>query len=680
MKAVPSARIPANKVMLRFEKSALSCRSYAGGDASVSCLSLVLFMKRFPCPVRLAALPLALAAAFSPNLFAQTVPLPAPPVAPAPTLAETVVTASRISVPITEVIADVSVVTRETLEKAGPSSLRDVLAQLPGVQFTSNGSYRSTSGIFLRGAATRQTLVLIDGVRVGSATSGGASFENLPLDRIERIEVLRGAASALYGPDAVGGVIQIFTRAPTDKFEAIANFGAGYDGVINRGLSARGSVGLIGYSLGVSREEAAGTSTRNNRLSADFNPDDDAFKSTSFDAKLTAQVHKDHLLTLSLLQSKTDNQFDGRPFPNPGNVSALRWDAKNELALKNVTVNWQAQLMDAWKSTLTVGSSKDESVSRYQRTDTGAFGAFGKFNTERQQITWQNDVSIGKDVLSLALEKRDEAVDSSTVYTVADRSVKSAVVSYALNKKDFNALVVLRKDSNSQFGAFNNWALSGGYKLTDALRVVASVGTSFEAPSFNQLYFPGFGDATLQPQRSKSKEVGVKYNVGSLAMGAVVYQNLIQGFIVPSTNVQTSRAELRGATLTADNQVGELTYSVSYDYADPRTFTTLAASNNLQFVRVARHVLNARVARNFGDVSVFGEWKLSSQRVDNKVVGSGRDDLPGYGTLNAGATYAVNKNLSFLLRINNLFDKQYTLANGFSTPGFNMFASVSYKL
>ena len=678
MKAVPSARIPANKVMLRFEKCASSCRSCTGGDAGESCLSLVLFMKRFTCPVRLAALPLALAAAFSSPSFAQV----AQPLAPAsgPTLAETVVTASRLAVPITDVLADVSVVTREVLDKAGPGSLRDVLAQLPGVQITASGSLRSSTGVFLRGASTSQTIVLIDGIRVGSATSGGASYENMPLDRIERIEVLRGAASALYGPDAVGGVIQIFTRAPTEKVSFNASFGAGSDGAMNTAASVRGSSGPIGYSLGVSREQAAGFSTRNNPLSGDFNPDDDAFTSTSVDAKITAQVHKSHLLTLSLLQSKTDLQFDGRPFPNPGAINGLRWDASSDLRLKNVAFSWEAQWLDAWKSTLTVGASSDNSVARYRRTDAAIVGAEGKFNTERKQISWQNDFAIGKDVLSVVLEKRDEAVDSSTVYTVPERSVRSAAVSYALNKKDWNALVVLRKDSNSQFGSFSNWALSSGYRLTDSIRAIASVGTSFQAPSFNQLYFPGFGTPTLAPQRNKSKEIGLKYDQGPLALSATVYQNQIQGFIVPSTNVQQSSAELRGATLSADNRVGELTYSVSYDYADPRTRSLSASADNLRFVRIARHVLNARVTRNFGNASVFGELKVSSDREDAKVAGTGRDVLPGYSTLNVGGTYALNKNVSLLLRINNMFDKQYTLANGFSTPGFNVFGSISYAL
>ncbi len=629
-------------------------------------------MKSSFCPVRFAALPLALAAAFPLSSFAQT--------AQAPALSETVITATRIAVPITDVLADVSVITREVLDRAGPGSLRDVLAQLPGVQFTANGSHRSNTGIFLRGASASQTIVLIDGVRVGSATSGGASFENMPIERIERIEVLRGAASALYGPDAVGGVIQIFTRAPTERVSVNATFGAGSDGVVNTGASVRGSVSVIGYSFGISSEQAAGISTRNNQASTDFNPDDDAFRSTSLDAKLTAQVHKNHLLTLSLLQSKTDLQFDGRPSPNPGAIAASRWDASNDLRLSNLAFSWQAQWLETWKSTLTVGSSSDKSLSEYRRTDAAISGAVGRFNTNRKQLTWQNDIALGKDVLSVVLEKRDEAVDSSTVYTVSERSVRSAAVSYALNKKDWNALAVVRKDSNSQFGSFNNWALSGGYRLTQSIRAIASVGTSFQAPSFNQLYFPGFGTATLKPQRNKSKEIGLKYDQGSLALSAVVYQNQIQGFIVPSTNVQQSSAELRGATLSADNRVGDLTYALSYDYTDPRTRSLSAATDNLRFVRIARHMLNARVTRDFGGASVFGELKISSNREDANLAFTGRDVLPGYSTLNLGGTYALNKNVSFLLRINNVFDKQYSLANGYSTPGFNMFASVSYAL
>ncbi|MDP3309656.1 MAG: TonB-dependent receptor plug domain-containing protein, partial [Polaromonas sp.] len=199
-----------------------------------------------------------------------------------------------MATPVTDVIADVSIIDRETLERAGQSSLRDILALQPGVQMGSNGSYRSNSSIFLRGASNSQTIVLIDGVRVGSATSGGASFENLPLARIERIEILRGAASALYGPDAVGGVIQIFTREPADGLAFSASAGFGSDGQRQSDASLRGSAGALGYSLGVSREKARGISAISNPASTSFNPDADGFTSASLDAKLTAKINREH--------------------------------------------------------------------------------------------------------------------------------------------------------------------------------------------------------------------------------------------------------------------------------------------------------------------------------------------------------------------------------------------------
>ena len=152
-----------------------------------------------------------------------------------------------------------------------------------------------------------------------------------------------------------------------------------------------------------------------------------------------------------------------------------------------------------------------------------------------------------------------------TNYTVKDSDIRSVMVSYALNRADWNALAVLRNDDNSQFGNFNNWALSGGYKLTQSLRAVASVGTSFQAPSFNQLYFPGFGTPTLTPQQNRGGEIGLKYNQGALSMGAVAYYNEVQGFINPATNVQNSLAVLRGVSLSLQAQRGDTSYSVSYD-------------------------------------------------------------------------------------------------------------------
>ncbi|MBK9441789.1 MAG: TonB-dependent receptor [Comamonadaceae bacterium] len=623
------------------------------------------FLKRRCAPVRLCASAVAVLAAFPVLAQSQS----------AGTLDEVVVTASRVPVQVTDVIADVSIIDRRTLDQAGQGALREVLAQQPGVQFVSNGGYRSSTSVFLRGATSSQAIVLIDGIRVGSVTSGGAAFENMPLDRIERIEILRGAASALYGPDAVGGVIQIFTRDPVEGMQLTANVGAGSDGQQQAGASIRGRSGAIGYSLGLSKEKASGISVTTNPATASYNPDADGFDVTSVDAKLTAQLSPQHGLTLGLMRSRMEYQFDGTTFPNPLGLTKLTTDARSQPTLNQTSLKWDAQWLPNWKSTLLLGSSDEDSVSEYFRSSDGAVNGQSRFNTHRTQATWQNDITLGTDVLTLLLEKRSDSVDSSTNYTVKDSDIRSVMVSYALNRADWNALAVLRNDDNSQFGNFNNWALSGGYKLTQSLRAVASVGTSFQAPSFNQLYFPGFGTPTLTPQQNRGGELGLKYNQGALSMGAVAYYNEVQGFINPATNVQNSLAVLRGVSLSLQEQRGDTSYSVSYDYADPHT-----QSNDLRFVRIAQHVLNVNVTQRLGQVSVFGELKLSSDREDNNLAFTGRDVLAGYGLLNLGLNWKINKDLSLLARVNNLTDTAYVLANGYSTPGRNAFVSLSWSL
>ena len=630
--------------------------------------SFTIFMKNCTNRARFATLSLALGAALSAQAQSQL------------QLPNQVVTATRVATAVTDTIADVSIIDRATLELAGQTSLREVLSQQPGVQTASSGSYRSTAGIFLRGSVTSQTLVLIDGVRVGSATSGGASLENIPLSRIERIEILRGAASALYGPDAVGGVIQIFTREASPGLQMDASVGVGTDGQQQAGASLRGSDGALGYSLGVSREKASGISVISNPMSGSYNPDEDGFSSSSVDAKLSARLNREHAVSVSLLRSDSDYQFDSVPFPNPLGLTRITSEARAKVGLANATLKWDAQWLTLWHSTVTIGSSDEQSLADYFRLADGAFGGNTRFNTSRRQATWQNDITFGKDVLSVMLEGRNETVDSNTAYTVTSRDVRSALASYAVNRPAWNALVVARNDDNSQFGNFNNWALSGGYRMTDSLRAVASVGTSFQAPSFNQLYYPGFGNPSLQPQRNRATELGLKYHLGNVSLGAVAYNNDIQGFIVPTTNVQSSLAVLRGITLSGDVQTGDTGFSVSYDYADPRSYSAFAASNDLRLVRVARNMLNARVTHRLGDVNVFAELKLSGDREDNNLSFSGRDLLPGYTLLNVGANWRVQKNVLLLARINNMTDAQYQLANGFSMPGRNLFVSMNWEM
>lgn len=591
-----------------------------------------------------------------------------------PALQDVVITANRIPTKLTDVLADVTVLDRSELDLAGQSSLLDVLANLPGIQISRNGSYRSSSGVFLRGATSSQTVILLDGVRIGSATSGTPALENIPLDRIERIEVLRGAASALYGADAVGGVIQIITREPERKPVYTANVGIGSDGQRQASVALRGSASDLGYSLGWSRERADGISVLVNPLSSAFNPDRDGFQASSVDAKLRYQLSPQHQVSVGLLHSDTDYQFDGAASPNPLKLTKANTDARAYSTLNNLSAQWQAQWLPNWKSTLLLGTAEDQSVTKYFRSSDGAFGGSGKFNTDRRHASWQNDFSLGQDVLSFALEERREEVDSSMNYAVKARDLRGVMLSYALRAEDWSALAVLRSDHNSQFGSFTNWSLSGGYQLNPAWRAVLSAGTSFQAPSFNQLYYPGFGNPTLTPQQNRSNELGLKYREGHLNFEATVYQNDIRGFITPSTNLQSALAELRGVSLHGGWQFGASQISASYDYADPRT-----QPNNLRLLRIARHVANFRLQHQLSELSLFTELKFSSDREDNNLSFTGRDKLAAYSLLNVGLNWQINSQWALLLRINNLNNSHYVLANNYSTLGRNAFASLSWK-
>ena len=589
----------------------------------------------------------------------------------APSLKDVVVTATRTSQPLTDALADVSIIDRSQLDNAGMQSLVDVLANLPGVQISTSGSYRSSTGVFLRGASSSQTILLVNGVRMGSATLGSYSLESLPLDRIERIEVLRGAAAAMYGPDAVGGVIQVFTREPQDGLQRSASVGVGSDGQRKLGASLQGQTGAWGYTLGASHERAKGMNVKLLGASQ-FNADVDGFDYTSLDASVKYQINAQHAVSAQLLLSDGEYEFDSDPSPNPLNLNATTAQAVALPKQEQTGLKWTAQWTDDWMSTVFFSRSKDVSVSQYTRQSDGATAGIGRFDTARQQFTWQNDIRLGKDLLTLLTDHRVDEVNSTTNYTVKERKVQGVAASYALKRDGWDALATVRHDRNSQFGSFTNWALSGGYLLNDQFRLVGSVGTTFQAPSFNQLYWPSFGNAALKPQRGKAQEIGLRYQQGSTQASATVYRNEVEGFITPATNVQSNLAVLSGVTLSVDQSWGATKLSASYDYADPRLKPA-----NQRVTRVARNVLRTQVNQQYGAWNTFAEVRLSSNREDTQF--PGRVTLPGYGLINLGTAYKVNKQWSVQTRLNNLANKSYSLANGYTTPGRNVFVSLHWN-
>ena len=304
MKAAPLARIPANKVNARlFTQMCIFYAHALAGMPVKAYLWIVSFMKKLVFGARSAALPLALAAAF-PVLptFAQT--------KTTPQLQEIVVSATRTPTRADELVGDVVVINRAEIEKMLGRTLPEILARVPGVQFSSNGGLGKNSSVNIRGSEARHTILLIDGVRYGSATTGTPAWDNIPIDMIERIEIVKGPASALYGSDAVGGVVQIFMRKGFQGFSPYASATLGSEKFRQLATGFTGGAGAVSYSLGVQKTREAGFSATNPRVGANYNPDRDGCDQNALNATVAMQINPSWRLDAGLVYADSVNQSD----------------------------------------------------------------------------------------------------------------------------------------------------------------------------------------------------------------------------------------------------------------------------------------------------------------------------------------------------------------------------------
>ena len=586
------------------------------------------------------------------------------------TLDTVVTTATRTPQAVQNVVADISVVTAEELARSGQTSLREVLQRLPGVQMNTNGSYSSNTSLFIRGAETNRIVVLVDGVRIGSATSGGTPFENLAVSQIERIEVLRGPATTLYGPDAVGGVIQIFTRRGGGQTHVHAEAGLGSHGLAKLGAGLRGGAGAVGYSLAVGLERAGGISTRTDAGGSSYNPDDDGFRNATLSGSLNWTLAPGHVLSGTVLVARSRHEFDSTPFPNPLSLTGPTTDAQARNGATVLGVTLESALTDWWQSSLRLGLSEDRANSVFHRESDHAFVGNARFDTERRQLAWQHTLKFGPDRLIASIERLQDKVDSTVLYTTGKRTTDSLMLAYAFDRGPWLGQLAARYDDNSQFGSFTTGSIALGYRLSQHLRLTGSLANNFQAPTFNQLYYPGFGNPLLEPQRNKGKEVALKYDNGRLNGSVTLYRNRIRGFINPGNATQSSMALLEGATVEAGWRRDGWTVSGSFDLLNPEE-----QPSGRRLIRRADKTAQMLVERSADWGSAFAELLAVSAREDGSTV---RTRMGGYGVLNIGAQYRVAPGWTLLGRVNNLTDKDYTTAVGYSQLGRTVFVGLQY--
>lgn len=682
MKGAPPARIPANKVAACawfLGRRRCITQTLAGNPARVMCLSFSCFpMNHRPLNVRRAA-----ALCLSPAVFAG-LSLSVTPSAHAqlgaavqvaqnlrsPQLSETVVTATRTEQPLADLVSDVSIVDRQTIEASGATGVADVLARLPGIEISRNGGPGNASSVFLRGAESRFTAVYIDGVRIDSQSTGGAQWEQIPLSQIDRIEVLRGPAAAVYGSDAIGGVIQLFTRKGEGPAAPYVGVGVGNQGTrkVEAGVSgATGPDGALDYSLGVDHVRSSGFDSKSSGV---HNPDDDGYRSTSASARLGYRVDARHQIGASALLSRMNSGYDAYTYKPSAPV-----DDRNEHRLSTLGAHWAAQWSDIYSSRVSVS----ESVSRYETTPSTYLS-----ETQLRGFLWQNDWHLGAHRFSAALERREDSLENAALAASGgsssrSRSQNALALGYGYTAGSHSVQANLRQDDDSEFGGKGTGSLSYGYGFAPGWRATGSVGTAFRAPTLYQR-FSEYGVASLQPETSRNVEVGIRYAQASSSFSAVAYRNRLSNLITfgsagPCASAygcysNTARAQYEGITFAGSYRVSGVQLHGSLDFQNPVNLDT----GKLIPRRAKRHgALGADTL--LAGWTLGAEMQTSGQRFDNA---SNTSVMGGYTLFNLYASTRIARDYTLLARIDNAGDKNYETARTYATGGRQLYVGLKW--
>ena len=575
-------------------------------------------------------------------------------------LSETVITATRTDTRTDVLLSDVVVIDAEAIERSSGRSLTEVLTRQAGLQMTSNGGLGKQSGLFVRGTETRHVLLLIDGVRYGSATQGAASWDNIPLEMIDRIEVLKGPASALYGSDAVGGVVQIFTKQGVTGFQPSAGVTLGSQGYRNMGAGIGGGTQELLYSLNVSTMHEDGFSSTNPGVSfGRHNPDRDGFDQDSLSASVQWTPLPGWKADGRLLHARGTSRYDGGP-----SDFDVRSDAETQVLGAGLSRKWNEDL----STRLNWSSSKDLS------TDFGS-SATSRFDTQQTQWTLQNEWRTAIGTWLMGLERLEEEVDSTQAYAVNRRSTNSLFAGMNGQAGPHVWQVNLRQDRNSQFGHANTGLASYGYQFNQRWRAHGAYGTTFKMPSFNTLYWssPFFqGNPTTQPERGRNRELGVAYNAGAHEWKAVYYDNRVRGFITLQPVVaNVPQARMRGWTLSHASDFGRWSWRNELDWLSARN-----VSNGKRLIRRAEQQFTSSVDYRAGTWTWGGSLLLLSDRYDDAA---NTVRLPGFATLDLHASKQLTSDWRLDFRLNNLADESYELAKGYNQPGRAIYVGVRWQ-
>jgi vitamin B12 transporter len=584
-----------------------------------------------------------------------------------PNVESVVVTATRSPQPFAEALRDVIVIPRDRIDQAGSLSLAELLQRHAGVEFRGTGGPGQPAGLFLRGANAGQTLVLVDGMRVGSATVGTTSIENIPLDLIERIEVVKGPLSSLYGGDAIGGVVQVFTRAAS-KPRFFASAGAGNAGEYRASTGFTAVENDVTYSFSAGARKADAQSATNERAFC-HDPDRDPYENAFANAQASWRWWQGEEITVAGFTSRGKANYDGCP-----NAQGQFGDDRNDQAISGARITSRSWFAPWWASRLTLAQGRDKLEIHGNEP--------ARFETRQDQLSWVNEFGTLLGPLFIGFETLRQNIESDTPFTQTRRDTNSVFASVNETWQGQRLEASVRRDEDDQFGGRNTGSVSWGAPWPGVGFLAFTAGRGFRAPTFFDLYAPSSDfyrpNPDLLPEKSRSREVSLRSVPAkgtNWTWRLTGFDNQLEDLItyVYPTVQNVRRARIKGLEGTLEGVIAGVRVRGSFTAQRPEDEDT-------------GYRLQGRAER-FGRLELDyarGPWRLtggvtaSGDRFDSPNEAPSTR-LPGYALLDAMLRYRVDRRTVLEFSGNNLADKRYEHAIGYDAPRRAVLFSIRFE-
>ncbi len=599
------------------------------------------------------------------------------------------ITANRTPQTLKKPVATMSIITKQDIQKYQATSVLELLRRVPGISIKTSGGLGKQTGVSMRGTNTGHLLVLVDGIKIGSATLGAASFQHLPISEIERIEIVRGPRSSLYGSEAIGGVIQIFTsKRKHNKVTPEFSLGYGSHNTLDMSFGVSGGNENNWFQVGAGKLKTDGINARDSYTAypaPNYTPtqvaekDKDGYQRTSLSLNLGHQFANGVKTELNIMDASGDTQYDG------GTVN------KTDFHQQAISAKVSTKIVPRLKLTGVIGTSLDDNDNFKNGVKSSTF------TTRSKSASILADIAINpNNTLILGTDIQKDSVAGTTKYSTASRNNKAVFTSLqsTIGMHDVEASV--RLDDNQQFGKHTTGNIGIGHNFANGLRLTTSYGTAFKAPTFNDLYYPKSGNANLKPEKSKNIEVGLTKSTAHGVLSGSLFQNKINNLIAwtPDANGKYSPANVDSVKIQGI-ELGHKLSLAGWEINPIISYLKPEITNGVNKGQILRYrpqkLLSLDVDRQFGKFKMGATLQAESKRFTSYRTSmtdttktppvttvTPRDKLAGFATLDLRTEYALSKDIALALKLKNVLDTDYKTNKGYNQDGVNGMLTIKY--